>query len=92
MARPTYLPFLILPLMLPELLRRERNLAVAGTVAAVMIWIALIARFTLINANGYRGADPHAQLHYLFNHVGRLGAIAVGTFHRQGATGYTYNA
>ncbi|MGI4747461.1 MAG: DUF2142 domain-containing protein [Janthinobacterium lividum] len=90
MARPTYLPFLILPLMLPELSRRDRIVAVAGTMTAVLIWIGLTARFTLINANGYRGVDPHAQLQYLFSHVGRLGTIALGTFHRQGATGYSY--
>lgn len=90
MARPAYLPFLILPLLLPELSRRTRFLAVAGTLAAVLAWVVLVVRFTTINANGYRGVDPPAQLRFLLGHPGRWGAIVLGTLHRQGATGHDF--
>ena len=90
MARPIYLPFLILPLLLPRCGRRERIVALAAMTGSVLTWIVLVARFTLINANGYRGVDPHAQLRYLLTHPSRLGGIVAGTFHRQGATGYSF--
>ncbi len=90
MARPVYLPFLILPLLLPKLQRWARSVALAAMTGSVLVWVALVDRFTLINANGYRGVDPHAQLQYLLRHVGRLSRIMLGTFHRQGATGYSF--
>ncbi len=90
MARPAYLPFTVLPLLLPELPLRHRLSACAVIVASVLAWMELTAHYTLINGAAYRGVDPQAQFWFLIEHPQRWGAIARGTFERQGATGYSF--
>ncbi len=87
MARPSYLPLCLLPLLVPGLPLRVRLAGAAGPVAAVLAWTFVADRVTLLRASSVQVAR---QIHALTLHPGIWTTLIRTTFHIQWSQGCPY--
>jgi uncharacterized membrane protein len=76
LARPAYVFFCVLPLLISQVPLRQRIIGVASSVLAIGLWSFLVAALTMINAVADRGVAPKAQLRGLIADPGRLWVLA----------------
>lgn len=80
MARPAYLPLVLLPLLVPRVPLGWRVGGTAAATGAIVTWIALTDRMTLFRPEALQVAR---QMHAALAHPGLWPAIAAGTIRVQ---------
>ncbi len=79
MARPPYGVLAIVLLAVPRVTWRARAVALAGLSASVLAWSLLMSATVYIKNQGYKEADPAAQIAFLLADPSRVFQIAWAT-------------
>ena len=86
MARPPYVPFALLPALLPGLRLRLRAILAGCTALATALWDLLAATTVLTRTRADIPIDPAAQFHWVVTHPGGMVVVALHTVQRLTAT------